>query len=77
MLATGCAGVAGGGAAAAAAAGAAAGLGYLLQKKIRQGISAGPRDSDIKTHLVYHADYKALLLDVVGLNSIVIFQDFA
>jgi hypothetical protein len=34
-------------------------------------------ETEPKAYLVHHADDKALLFDVVGADSLVIFEDFA
>lgn len=69
MLATACAGVAGG-ALDSAALGSGLGLGYCELSVISyQGV--------IIPYLIHHADHKALLLNVVGANSLFILQNLA
>lgn len=73
VLATGWAGVAGG--AEDSAAGAAGAAGFDLGCRARQ--RKCPQDGPRENYLVHHADDEALLLNVVGADRVIIFQDLA
>lgn len=72
-MATGCAGVAGG----AAAAAAGFSLGYDEGSVFgERAVGSWKYMAVSVTDLVYHADNKALLFDIVGGDSLIILEDF-